>query len=284
MRPAQWAVKRKAAGMNGCDGEGRSCPEPIWTAWLTYGPSLARYCSMENRTDMNRPFNKLSRSVLLDVSSWPWLWKTSSILTFFGWSCWMIEPNLPLDFRCIVRSSCFQRLGFTANTANMHSPANMFTQLAPEAASPKATRRQIEIDFCSSCLSKHAYISIVFICFPLFSHIFLDWLNRKQQVGHWVSQTKMKPPANKCCYIHVMHCDARVKTLLFWKGPPQYCIWEHQRMQWTVVVFFCICATSWISINLWFIQIAFSTRWDVQALIASWPAFDHPSEYSSKQI
>lgn len=120
----------------------------------------------------------------------------------------MIEPNLPLDFGCIVRSSCFQRLGFTANTANTHSPANMFTQLAPEAASPKATRRQIEINFCSSCLSKHAYMSIVFICFPifpLFSNIFLDWLNRKRQVGHWVSQTKMKPPANKCCYIHVMH-------------------------------------------------------------------------------
>jgi hypothetical protein len=143
--------------------------------------------------------------VLLDVSSWPWLWKTSSILTYFGWSCWMIEPNLPLDFRCIVPSSCFQRLGFTANTANTHSPANMFTQLAPEAASPKATRRQIEIDCCSSCLSKHAYIFIVFICFPLLSHIFLDWLNRKRQVGHWVSQTKMKPPANKCRYIHVMH-------------------------------------------------------------------------------
>ena len=125
-------------------------------------------------------------------------------LTYFGWFCWMIEPNLPLDFRCIARSSCFQRLGFTANTASTHSPANMFTQLAPEAASPKATRRQIEIDCCSSCLSKHAYIFIVFIRFPLLSHIFLDWLNRKRQVGHWVSQTKMKPPANKCRYIHVM--------------------------------------------------------------------------------
>ena len=179
----------------------------------------------------NRPFNKFSLSVLLDVSPWPWLWKTSSILTHFGWSCWMIKPNLTSDSHSIVPLSCFQRLGFTANTANTHRPANMSTQLAPEAASPKATR-QIEIDCSSSCLKRHGYMSesIIFRYVYLFSSVlpYLPSLIESSENDmsdieclrqRW---TLLQTSVVICCYIHVM---PQSKLCCFGgKQPPQYCI------------------------------------------------------------